>query len=214
MHPCTIFVLLYTIAVVQADLTCLEWGLISPVVGLFCHFEPTYFKTAEDKTATVVEEAVESVKDLVKFDLTHNPAAVTYNFIEETEQGGIKKGSQYLNNVTQDFENVAIGFGKETSNQVLTILKYTYWNDLSLCLIKGATDLALNSQRRKVKRIGLHGTSALAKGHDMFMSQAPTNNTASMPQLRKDSAAAMAHQCISDKFKQLAKPVTFHINSK
>lgn len=217
-----IFVITHAVIAVQADLSCLGWGLISPAVGIFCFFEPTYFQAAENKTVTAVEEAVQSAEDLVKFDLTHNPAVVTYNFIEQTNQGGVRQGGQYLKDIGQDYEDVAIGFGKETSNQILTIMELVYWNDLSLCLISGAASLALHSQKRMVKRVGLHSASAAPKGHGMSMldndttsiTSFLTNHTGSTAQPQRNEAVAMAHTCLSDKFKQLAKPATFHINGK
>lgn len=223
-----VLALAYAIVVVRADLTCLEYGLISPIVGLFCHFEPDYFHAAENSTAVVVEEAVESVKNLVKFDLTHNPAVVAYNFIDKTNKGGAGQGGQYLGKVTQDFEDVAIGFGEQSVNSVVTIVELAYWNDLSICLISGAAGLALRSQQkqRMAKRISLHGSSAPPRGHLMSsMMQPRPNETASVVQPSANQSAAvsqpqtneavdMAHACLSDKFKQLAKPAVFHINSK
>ena len=222
-----VLALAYAITVVRAGLTCLEYGLINPVVGLFCHFEPNYFHAAENSTAVVIEKAVESVKNLVKFDLTHNPAVVAYNFIDKTNKGGVGQGGQYLGNVTQDFEDVAIGFGKQTVNSVLTIVELAYWNDLSVCLISGAAGLALRSQQkqRMAKRISLHGSSAPPRGHLMSMMQPLPNETASVVQPSVNQSAAvsqpkaneavdMAQACLSDKFKQLAKPAVFHINSK
>lgn len=216
MYFSIVLALAYATIAVQADLTCLRWGLISPVIGLFCHFEPTYFHAAENRTTVVVKEAVEDVENLVKFDLTHNPAVVAYNFIDQTNKGGLGQGGQYLGNVTQDFENVAIGFGKQTVNSILTIVELTYWDDLSLCLITGAAGLALRSQQkqRMAKRISLHGISAPPRGHGMSMVQPQPNDTAAVVQPQANEAVAIAQACLSDKFKQLAKPAIFHINSK
>lgn len=207
MHSHIIFIVICTIVAVQADLSCLGWGVISPVVGLFCYFEPKYFKATESKAVTVVKEAVQDAENLVKFDLTHNPAVVTYNFIEQTNKGGIGQGGQYLKGVAQDFEDVTIGFGKGTANQVIRILQIANWNAVSLCILEGATNLAL--QQQKVKRMSSYGTSAPARGHHI----SPTNNTALMTQPQANQANAMANACI-DKLKQHEEPATFHLNSK
>ena len=175
------------IVTVRADLTCLGWGLISPIVGLFCHFEPKAFQAAENNTVAAVEEAVQSAKDLVQFDLTHNPATVTYNFLDQTSQGGLAQGGRYLQNVTTDFRDVTIGFGKESANQIMQIYELTYWNDLSFCIITGAGHLVTQAKRRKGKRAGLPSA---------------------------DAAVSMAHRCVSDKLKRIAKPAVFTINGQ
>ncbi len=173
---------------VKADLTCLGWGLISPIVGLFCHFEPEYFQKAENDTVAAVEDAIQSTENLVQFDLTHNPAVVAYDFFEETSIGGLGQGGKYLQNVSKDFGDLTIGFGKDTANQLVTIMELSYWNDLSMCLITGAAGLVTQSKRRRLGK------------------------RASMPTV--DDAVSMSNRCISQKFKQLASPATFHINGR
>ena len=180
-----LFVVALSAVTVQADLTCLEWGLISPIVGIFCHFEPEYFQEAENNTVAAVEDVVQSAENLVKFDITHNPVAVTYNFLEATNQGGLPEGVGYLQGVGKDFGDVTIGFGKETANQIVNIYELTYWNDVSMCLISGAGRLALDSKRRMGKRAGV-----------------PSAN----------EAVSMAQSCISDKLKLIAKPAVFQIS--
>ena len=182
-----IFMLTISVITVQADLTCLEWALISPIVGIFCHFEPEYFQEAENNTVTAVEDVVQSAENLVKFDLTHNPAVVTYNFLEKTNQGGLAQGGSYLESVGRDFGDVTIGFGKETANQIVSIYELTYWNDVSMCLISGAGRLAIQAKRRMGKRAGV-----------------PSAN----------EAVSMAQNCVSDKLKLIAKPAVFQINGK
>lgn len=207
MHFSIVFIIIiYIVVVVHADLTCLGWGLISPIVGLFCHFEPTYFHAAESHGTAVVKDAVESVENLVKFDLTHNPAVVTYNFIEQTEKGGIGQGSQYLKNITNDYENVMIGFGKEASNQMISILESTYWNDLSMCFITGASSLAIHAHAQKQigKRVGLHRTTSQTKASIM-------NQGTIVP---PSDALAIAHGCFTDKFQRIANPIKFQVNGK
>ena len=205
-HVSIVFIVTCTVVAVHADLTCLRWGLISPIVGLFCHFEPTYYHAAESHGTAVVKEAAERVENLVKFDLTHNPAVVTYNFIEQTAKGGIGQGGQYLKNVTTDYEDVTIGFGKETSNGMISILETTYWNDLSMCFIAGAASLAIDGHtlKQKGKRAGLHGTTSQAKA---FM----TNQRTMIP---PSDALAIAHGCLTDKFQRIANPIKFQINGK
>lgn len=204
MHISTVFLSTCVITTVYADLTCLEWGLISPIVGLFCYFEPQTYKAVENRTVAAVEEAIQDTEALVKFDLTHNPAVVAYNFLDQTNQGGVGQGGQYLKNVTNDFEDVVIGFGKETTNQIITLMEFSYWNDLSTCLITGAASLAIHAQKRMKKRIGLHGTTSRAKAYTM--------NAGNM--ISDTDALSMAHECLSKKFQQLANPLKFHINGE
>lgn len=175
------------VVAVQADLTCLGWGLLSPIVGLFCHFEPETFQAAENNTVAAVEEAVQSAKNLVQFDLTHNPAVVTYNFLDQTSHGGLAQGGTYLHNVSKDFGDITIGFGKDSANQVLQIYELTYWNDVSFCLIRGAGRLVTQAKRRLGKRAGVPSTN---------------------------DAVSMAQSCVSDKLKKIAHPAVFHINGQ
>ena len=173
---------------VQADLTCLGWGLISPIVGLFCHFSaPETFHAAENHTVAAVEEAVQDAKSLVHFDLTHNPIAITYNFLDQTSHGGFGQGRAYLANVTRDFGDVTIGFGKESANQVVQIFELAFWDDVSFCLIKGAGRLTTQARRRLGKRAGVVSAS---------------------------DAVSMAQSCVSDKLKKIANPAVFHINGQ
>lgn len=204
MHFSIVFIITYIVAAVHADLTCLGWSIISPIMGLFCHFEPQYFEAAENRTATAVEEAVQDVGDLVKFDLTHNPAVITYNFIEETEKGGIGQGGQYLKNVTNDYGNVMIGFGKETTNQLITLLEVTHWNDLSTCLIIGGAGLAVHAQKQIEKRAGRHRTTSQAKA---FMAS-------QVIMIPPSDAIAMAHDCFTEKFQRIANPIKFQTNGE
>ena len=178
----------FGLVTVQADLTCLGWGLISPIVGVFCHFEPESFSKAENNTVAAIEDAIQSTEDLVQFDLTHNPAVVTYDFFKETSHGGLDQGGKYLRNVSKDFGDVTIGFGKDTANQLVTVMELSYWNDVSMCLITGSSGLITQEKRR---RFGKRATP-------------PSVN----------DAVAMAQNCVSQKFKQLASPATFQLKGR
>ncbi len=207
MHLSIVFLITYAVVAVHADLTCLGWPLLSPIVGLICHFEPTFFQAAESHGTAVVKEAVKSVKTLVKFDLTHNPAVVTYNFIEETENGGVRQGGQYLKNITNDYENVVIGFGKQTSNLLVTVLESNRWNGVSMCYINSAASLAthhVHTQKQIGKRIGLHRTTSQAKAA-MAMQGA---------MIAPSDALAIAQGCSMDSSPRMADPIKFHINGK
>lgn len=175
------------IVTVEADLTCLGWGLISPIVGLFCHFEPETFQAAENNTVAAVEEAVQSAKNLAQFDLTHNPAVVTYNFLDQASHGGLAQGGTYLHNVSKDFGDVTIGFGKDSANLILQIYELTYWNDVSFCLIRGAGRLVTQAKQSLRKRAGIPSTN---------------------------DAVTMAQSCISEKLKKFAHPAVFHIDGQ
>ncbi|KAL8964210.1 MAG: hypothetical protein Q9183_004615 [Haloplaca sp. 2 TL-2023] len=172
--PCSL-ILVFGVVSIQAELRCLGWGLINPVVGVICHFKPKAFESAystvatdveavKDSSINAVESAVQSVKDLVKFDLTHNPAYVAYNFLSTTNEEGIAAGGQTVEQAIQDFGHVTIGLGRESYNQVeqleevakmvapVQILALEAWDDVSLCIIKGAASLARQSLRTSRKR--------------------------------------------------------------
>lgn len=187
MHRFLLLIVTLIAVAAQADLVCLGWSLISPVVGLICHFRPEAFHAAENATVSAVHEAVESAKDLVEFDLTHNPASVTYNFLAQTNQGGLAQGSQYIKNITTDYQDVTIGFAKGSANQIVQIYDLTRWNDVSFCLIRGAGRLATQAKRRSRKRAGV-----------------PSGG----------NAVAMAQNCVSNKLKQLSKPAVFTITGQ
>ncbi|KAL8869491.1 MAG: hypothetical protein Q9174_004236 [Haloplaca sp. 1 TL-2023] len=155
-------ILVFGVVSIHAELHCLLWGV---VLGSICHFKPQAFESAQntvaagaesvkDSSISAVEGAVESVKDLVKFDLTHNPAYIAYDFIATTKQDGLAAGGQTVEQAVKDFVPVTIGFGKEAYNQVeqleevakivapVQVLTLEVWNDVSLCIIKGAAALA------------------------------------------------------------------------
>ena len=187
MYLSLLLLLTLSVVTIRADLTCLGWGLISPVVGLICHFQSNTFHAIENNTVAAVESAVQSTKNLVEFDLSHNPANVTYNFLSTTSQGGIGQGGQYLTNITKDYADVTIGFGEESTNQIVQIYDLTHWNDVSFCLISGAGRLVTQRLHISRKRAGLPSSVVAVK---------------------------MAQGCISDKLKQLAKPAVFNITSQ
>lgn len=148
---------------VRADLVCLGWGVISPIVGVICHFAPATFHAAESKTVAAVEEAVQSAKDLVQFDLTHNPVTIGYNFLNETREGGLAQGGQYLGTIGKDYEGVTIGFAKGSANQLVQLYDLAHWNDISFCLITGAGHLASQLPPKSQKRAGVPGVNNAVK---------------------------------------------------
>ena len=182
----SIFFFLSVISV-NASLECLGWGLINPFVGLFCHFKPDTFHAAENATVSAVEHAVDSVKDLVKFDITHNPVEITYDFVNTSLREGSGTGVRQLEDNIEDYKDVTIGFGKESANQVVQIVDLLSWNDLSFCLITGAGRLALDVKRKSRRR-------------------------ATAPSVGE--AVRMANGCVSDKFKKLANPAVFNITGR
>ncbi|KAL9600218.1 MAG: hypothetical protein Q9219_003361 [cf. Caloplaca sp. 3 TL-2023] len=183
-------ILAFGVATAQAELICLGWGLINPIVGLVCHFKPDAFHKAQNKaqdaSVAAVEAAAQSVKHLVQFDLTHNPAYITYNFLSQTRQGGIDQGLQALHNSTRDIAEVTVGFSKETGNQVIKIFEVAYWHDISFCLIRGASQLAKETATGR-KRAGVPAAA---------------------------DAAKMAQGCLSEKLKVLAAPPTFNVTGQ
>ena len=150
---------------VKADLSCLEWVPISPIVGLICHFAPKTYNAAEEATVKAVEDAATSVKALAKFDLTHNPATLTYNYIETTANNGSAAANAALGASLKDYSDVTIGFGKESVNQGVQIYNLLDWSDVSLCLVSGAAklpSLVPTQQRRRAAPIA--GLEVMAKG--------------------------------------------------
>jgi len=186
MYFSLLLIVTLSAAAVQADLVCLGWTLVSPLVGLVCHLAPSAFHAAENATVNAVEEAVQDLGNLAKFDVTHNPAAIAFNAVGQVKQGGLRQGGQYLKNVTSDFRDVTIGFGKGTANQVHQIMELAYWGDVSFCLTKGAGSLVAQAKRSR-KRAGVPSSGA---------------------------AVAMWKNCISTKLEQIASPVVLNITGQ
>ncbi|KAL8670229.1 MAG: hypothetical protein Q9168_005217 [Polycauliona sp. 1 TL-2023] len=177
----------------EVDLVCLGGTLFSPIIGAICHFAPAKVQQAEDATVSAAEEALQAGENLAKFDLTHNPVAITYNAIEAAKVGGPMAGLQSVGSDARDFGEVSIGFLKGSANQVESLAKQgvqvydaTHWNDAVFCLIKGAAQLAVQAQRKSRKRAGV-----------------PTPST----------APEVATACISEKLKQIANPPSFGITA-
>ncbi|KAL8637091.1 MAG: hypothetical protein Q9226_009161, partial [Calogaya cf. arnoldii] len=175
-----------------SELVCLGWGLTSPALGLWCHFAPKSFDKAEAEAVGAVDDAVKSTvkstKDLVKFDLTHNPVAVTYNFLEATSEGGLTQGLESIAKSNKDFKDLTVGFVKESASQVVEIFTLAQfvqvvsrpvWQDVAFCLLAGA--------RRSATKAGL-----------------PLRKRAALPNAA--DAVKMAQTCIGDQFKSVAKP--------
>ena len=183
----------------ESDLVCLGQGLISPVWGLICHFKPKALDNVKDKTVAAVEGAVQSAKDLLLFDLTHNPIAVTYKFVETTKQGGLNQGLQSIANTGKDYEDVSIGFVKETINQanqlqgLIKTVSSEYWYDISICLIQGGSQLAYQAGLGKAKNFKRAGA---------------------IKEITKDDALRMANDCLTAGVQDLARPAIFNISSK
>lgn len=171
---------------IRGDLVCLGWGLINPIVGLICHFQSDTFHVVENATLAAVDEAVQSAKHLAQFDLTHSPVSVTYNFLAQTKQGGLGQGGQSLANATKDFQEVTVGFAKESANQVVQIYDLSHWNDISFCLISGAGRLVTQAAQTARKRAGAPSASNIR---------------------------GMAQGCVSKKLKQIARPAIFKTTS-
>ena len=174
---------------VHAELGCLGWGLWNPWVGLFCHFEPEAFGKAEEtKVGQIVEEAVQAEENLVEFDLTHNPVAITYDFIETSVTENVTAGLQRAGAKVEDFGHVSVGFAKESVNQgaqAIHILNALDWRDVSLCLIKGVVRHA-TATRRSLRRRRITSIS-------------------------KEDAEGIADICVSEKLKKISAPAVFNI---
>ena len=161
MRLSTFLTLMLTIVSVKADLTCLAWDVFVPIIGLVCHFKPKVYKAADAATVKGVEDAAASIKDLVKFDLTHNPAAVIYDFTSLTLRKGPAGSFTLAETEIMATYNLTVGFAKETSNQVVQLYELSQWNQISFCLMMGAAQL-LTSPTNKLpvgRRAGLPATS-------------------------------------------------------
>ncbi|KAL8997831.1 MAG: hypothetical protein Q9169_003004 [Polycauliona sp. 2 TL-2023] len=196
MKRLSVIILFLSASVVQSelDLVCLGGSLFSPIIGLICHFAPAKVQQAKDATISAAEEALQSGENLAKFDLTHNPIAITYSAIEAAKAGGPMAGLQSVGSDAKDFGEVSIGFLKGSANQVeglakqgLQIYDATHWNDAVFCLIKGAAQLAIQPQRKPRKRAG-----------------APA---------ARSTAPDVAKACISEKLQQIANPPSFGITA-
>ncbi|MDI1490460.1 MAG: hypothetical protein OHK93_001663 [Ramalina farinacea] len=132
-------------------------GLWNPIVGLICHFKPGIFHSVENATVAVVDEAVTAAKDLVEFDLTHNPVAIAYDIVNATVHGEVTQGSKGASNVGRDYGRLSVGFAKESANQAIQLYELTHWADVSLCLIRGASGVVSQVKRRSRKRAGVLG---------------------------------------------------------
>ena len=147
-------IILACISFTLADLTCLEWTFISPVVGLVCHFAPTTFHKTENKVISTVENAVnetlEKGYDLIQFDIKHSPITVVYEYISKSINEGQANSSAYLEEIGLDYVNVTIGFAKESANQFYTIVNALEWTDVSVCEIEGAKDFYTAYDKRSL----------------------------------------------------------------
>jgi hypothetical protein len=185
-------------ATVKADLSCLEWAPISPIIGLVCHFKPKVYNAAAEAAEKGTEEAIQSVENLVKFDLTHNPAALIYDYASTTKADGTAAANQELGASLSDFSGVTIGFTKESINQVVTIYDLLDWTDVTRCLITRAPMLPKIpqiAQRRQVTSSApVPLASDLVGGMESVINQV---------ELRKLVAG-----CVE---KKLSKPLTFNI---
>ncbi|KAL8853063.1 MAG: hypothetical protein Q9221_002093 [Calogaya cf. arnoldii] len=194
MHLFVPLILAFGVVTIQAEskLVCLGWGLTSPALGLWCHFSPKSFNKAEAEAVGAVDDAVKSVakstKDLVKFDLTHNPVTVTYNFLHATSEGGLSQGLESIAKSNQDFKDLTIGFEKESANQAVAIFNLAkfvqvvsrpIWQDVAFCLIAVA------------------GRSATKAG-------LPLRKRAALPSAT--DAVKISQACIDGQFKSVAKP--------
>ncbi|KAG8526437.1 uncharacterized protein KY384_000030 [Bacidia gigantensis] len=146
MHQGKVILFAAIIAHVNADLTCLAWGLIVSVVGLICHIAPDRFHAAENATISDITNTVHEAKiaagELLDFDLTHNPVAVGFTFTELAVQNRTGVADDYLAKTAGDFMDVGIGIVNETKHQIVQIYDMANWNDVSICLIRGGVDLA------------------------------------------------------------------------
>lgn len=176
--------------------SCLGWGLISPAVGIFCYFTTgsEEEKAAEKKVLDAAENlalaAASDLKALVKFDLTHNPGTVAFNYVRTASQDGISAANAGLRKTGKDFIDVTVGFTKETANQGIQLYNLLEWQDVNLCIISGVTNLTtqLPQTSRKIRR-------------------APQS-------LNQQDASDLATKCIKEKFKKITGPPTFNLTSK
>ena len=186
------FILLATtLTCVKADLTCLAWGLVVTLVGLFCHIAPENFHAAEkailDGVESSVKEAVEAGGDLLKFDISHNPLSIGFKYADLAIHHSTGDANHYLTQIKDDFMDVGIGIAKGTIDQAVQVYDMANWNDVSICLVRGGVKLA--KEATPTARLRRRGLSV-------------------------DGALAVVKDCTSDKVSKILHPARFNITSK
>lgn len=193
MHLAKVILVASAIGSAYADLTCLGWGFVVTILGVICHFKPDLFHDNEQKVIESVESGVQEViddaKDLVEFDLTHNPVAVTFDYVSTAINNSTAAANHQVLDVAKDYGKATVGFTKGSVNQAYTIYNLLDWRDLSYCLLRGGVDLARKADTQS-KRRGLQKR---------------------LPSISKEAAASMANQCLSNKF---SKPAVFNITGQ
>lgn len=142
----TFFVLLgLLLSQTVADLTCLKWDLLFKPIGLICHFKPEVYTKLADTVDAAINSTYTAVEDLIHFDLTHNPATVSYNYVQNTIAGGLPLANAGLANITHDFTQVSIGFGKDAINAGVQIYNLIDWSDVTLCMLNDTSTTYLEA---------------------------------------------------------------------
>ena len=170
-----------------ADLTCLQWAFVSPLVSAICYFSPKTASKVEAAAIEGIKTAIDDAKELIEFDLKHMPITVAYNYATIAHNAGWSSANEYAKNTTADYGEVSIGFGKESVNQAYSLFNLLEWNDYTYCIIKGAVKNAKGGSNKRSR--GLVKKRAIS---DI-------------------DAAGIAKRCLSDKF---SKGPVFNVSGK
>lgn len=195
-----IVLLLSTITFVQADLTCLEWGVVSSTAGMFCHFKHSSYNAVEDVTVQAVINATIEVKDLVRFDVTQHSVILAYNYVETAGTSGEGEAVNQMQGAGQEYVNATLSFGKETANMIVSVLDLSYWNDLSFCLISNAV-IAADSLNNVV-------ASAVTDSGTVGMQQKRANT------LSQALSQGILTKCLNQRFKRISNAAVFNITGE
>lgn len=120
------------------DLQCLKWDLLLNPIGLLCHFKPALYSQFTESVEAAANATRTALNELVHFDLTHHPAAVAYQYVQNAEAGGLQQANQGLANATHDFAQVGIGLGEDLVNTGVQIYNLLDWSDVVSCILTGS----------------------------------------------------------------------------
>lgn len=178
-----------------ADLSCLKWDLLLNPIGLICHFEPEVYSELTDSVSAAINATYTAANNLLHFAVTHHPATVEYEYIRNIETGGFAQANQGLANVTHDYTQVGIGFGKDLINTGVQIFNLLDWSDLAGCVIGDSV-----RAHQGIGSIPLSLNQVPSNSSNIAVAAAPSNTS--------DMALGIWSKCMKAKF---SKPVAFNI---
>ena len=204
MHLSTSLILTLSVVSIHARSWSvgLAGGIFGPLGDIVCTIKPELGIT-KDKAVAAVGEAVQSSKDLLHFDLTHNPIAFAYDFLDPViREGDVSQGLQNVAAKGRDYQGLTIGFAKETVNQAEQLSRLEkfvdgeIWEDIAICLIQGGTQLAYSAGMAKPAQLTQSKIAAVPN------------------KIKEADALRMTEGCLKKPVTDLAKPAIFNITRK